>query len=58
MNFVLHVENVGFVQEHSQELVFIYFHSYARKFLHSVSKKPHFYIYFLTSPRSCSTTEV
>lgn len=58
MNFVLHVENVGFVQEHSQELVFLYFQSYTRKFLRSESRKPHFCIYFLTSPHSCSTTEV
>lgn len=58
MNFVLHVENAGFVQERSQELVFIYFQSYARKFLHSASKKPCFHIYFLPSPRSRSTTEV
>lgn len=58
MNFVLHVENTGFVQEHSQDLIFIYFQSHTRNFLHSEPKKPHFYIYFLTSPRSRSTTEV
>lgn len=42
MNFVPHVENMGFVQAHDQVLFTIYFQSYIRKL-----RKPHLSIFSL-----------